>query len=376
MQFLAEALIDRDYQATVVSTRAEAGTDQAVINGVKVYYVGLKNLYWPFGSSRPEPLKPLWHTVDTYNPAMAQAVADILDAEQPDIVHTNNLTGFSVAVWQAVKARGLPLVHTLRDYYLLCPRTSMFRDEKNCETQCWDCRLYSALRRQHSSKVDAVVGNSNFILQKHLELGCFHSVSRQNVVYNAYEADEPVAEKTLGQRLRLGYLGRLAPTKGIELTLEALKNSLTNDVEFYIAGEGDHAYESRLKSTYPFPAVHYLGFVKPKTLFEDIDVLLVPSLWHEPLPRTIFEAYAHGVPVIGSNRGGIPEIIDEGKTGYVFNPDHPAELVGLLHRITQNPTVLPTLRRHCLEKAELFRPKRTRDAYTDLYTILLRGHQL
>ena len=62
----------------------------------------------------------MWHLLDLYNPWMGRVVGRILDAERPDLVHTHNIVGFSGAVWQAAKRRGLPLVHTIHDYSLLC----------------------------------------------------------------------------------------------------------------------------------------------------------------------------------------------------------------------------------------------------------------
>ena len=373
VQSLAEALVTKGHEVTVVSTHARPKTQQGVVNGVKVYYVGLKNLYWPFGSSQPEPLKPLWHAVDTYNPRMAGVIADILDAEQPDLGHTNNLAGFSVAVWRAARARSLPIVHTLRDYYLLCPRTSMFRNGTNCETQCRDCRSYSVIRRRESNKVNAVIGISDFILQKHLELGCFQDVAHRCTIYNSYEGDEPATDRARGQRLKLGYIGRLVATKGVELVLDVLKNLFVSDVELYIAGEGDKIYENYLKATYPFPAVHYLGFVKPESLFAKIDVLIVPSLWHEPMGRTIIEAYAHGIPVIGSSRGGIPEIVDEGETGFLFEPDQPKSLAGAVERFLQDPRLLATMRPNLRAKATIFLPGTVVDKHLDIYRSVLSG---
>jgi len=61
---------------------------------------------------------------------MGRAMGKILDKEKPDVVHTNNITGFSIAIWHEVHKRNFRLVHTLRDYYLLCPKNSMFSQEK------------------------------------------------------------------------------------------------------------------------------------------------------------------------------------------------------------------------------------------------------
>jgi len=69
--------------------------------------------------------------------------------------------------------------------------------------------------------------------------------------------------------------------------------------------------------------VEFLGYVKPEELFRLIHCLVVSSRWHEPFGRVIIETFACAIPVIASNRGGIPEIVDEGQTGWLYDPDIP-----------------------------------------------------
>ena len=365
VQSLAEALVATGHEVSVISTQARAGVRQACINGVKVYYVGLKNLYWPFGAGKAAPLKPLWHALDSYNPAMARAVAALLDAEQPDLVHTHNLAGFSVAVWQTVKTQRLPLVHTLRDYYLLCPRSTMFRGGHPCASQCLDCRAY-ALPRRRDALVDTVVGISAFVLAKHLDHGYFAQADH-HVVYNSYQTESPAPPPCEGRRkLRLGYLGRLEPTKGLAYCLEHLRH-FAGRVEVQVAGRGSADYEAYLRSLWPSPDVHFLGHTQPETLFSRVDLLLAPSLWQEPFGRVVIEAFAHGKPVIGSSRGGIPELVDEGKTGFVFDPDKPETFSRAVERFLLEPDLAATMRNACLEKARLFLPMRVTEAYLQVY---------
>ena len=132
---------------------------------MRVFGLGLRNLYWPFGNP-PAPLKPLWHALDSYNPVMGRALARLLEQLAPELVHTHTLAGFSVAAWDAAAGLGLPLAHTLRDYYLLCPRATMFRAERPCAQRCRDCALYSLPRAARSSRVGAVVGISEAILER------------------------------------------------------------------------------------------------------------------------------------------------------------------------------------------------------------------
>jgi len=230
VQSLAEGVVKAGHQAVVICTAPQPGTHTDWINGVKVYYAGLKNLYWPFGSQQPQAaLKSVYHVLDTYHPWMARGVARILDAEKPDLVHTNNLAGFSVLTWQGIKRRNLPLVHTLHDYYLLCPRSSMFREGKNCTTQCVKCRPYALPRNRPSNQVDAVVGVSQFILERHLKLRYFADTFRKDVIFNGYQSlngyqtgSLALPSHTPSLPIRFGYLGRLIPDKGLEILLESV----------------------------------------------------------------------------------------------------------------------------------------------------------
>jgi glycosyltransferase involved in cell wall biosynthesis len=376
VQLLAEALLQAGHEVVVVSTRPEPKVQVVQVNGVKVYYVGLRNVYWPFGG-RKRGLAPkiLWHAIDTHNLAMAHAIKRILDIEQPALVHTNNLAGLSVAVWWEVKKIGLPLVHTLRDYYLLCPRATMFRNGRTCETQCWDCMLYSLLRRQRSNLVDAVVGISHHILARHLAFGCFGRTPFREVIFNAYSAPPSRQSRTaeIGERLRLGFLGQLRPNKGVELLIKGLHQIPGDRWELWVGGKGPDDYERYLRSRYNLRSVQFLGFVRPEVFFPKIDVLLVPSIWCEPLGRTVLEAYAYGVPVIASNRGGIPEILEDGKTGFVFDPSRPETLRLAIERFLHSPDLVRSMRQNILEKSKIFSPERICAQYLRVYTNVV-GH--
>ncbi len=371
VQVLAEALVQRGHEVTAVSLNPGRALQQDMVNGVKVYYLPTKNLYWPYDKSRKQSLKPLWHAFDSYNPWMARAFGSILDRECPDLVHTNNIEGFSVAIWRTVKARHLPLVHTLRGHYVLCPRADMFRHGRICRTPCFDCRLYSLPRRALAHLPDAIAANSRYILERHLELGPFRRTAIRRVIYNAYDPPpgQGLAPLPASTPLTVGYLGRLEPVKGIELLLQAIHN-LAPSVRLLVAGNGESSYVEALKCRFPSDNsvnVEYLGFVKPEAFFARINLLVVPSLLNDVLPRTVFEAYAHGVPVVGSERGGIPEIIDESKTGFVFDPDIPESLEQAIGRFVEQPALARRMRPNVLEKAKEFSSENTVNRYVQIY---------
>jgi glycosyltransferase involved in cell wall biosynthesis len=374
VQLLAEAMFQQGHEVVVVSTSPNSDRTIEFINGVKVYYLGLKNLYWQFGNKENlSILKPIWHTFDTYNPWMSQELEYILDMEQPDIVHTNNLGGFSVLVWQTIKKRNIALIHTLRDYYLLCIRSAMFRKGKNCEYPCLACQPYILMRRYFSQLPDAVVGISHYILQKHLNLNYFHNTSIRRTIFNICCPTSRLIPSLPYRRgmLRLGYLGKLQPDKGIEFLLNTLKNLSISNWELLVAGKGTVEYESYLKKSYQSPNISYLGFIKNENFFPKIDFLIVPSLWNEPLGRVVFEAYSYGIPVIASNRGGIPEIIDEGETGFLFESSCSKTLLDILSFILQNPEIKLCMQEKCLKKLNCFQKEHICQQYLNVYHTIL-----
>src|SRR3712207_547939 len=100
-----------------------------------------------------------------------------------------------------------------------------------------------------------------------------------------------------------------------------------------IGAKGIPSYERYLHAKYRRPTIRFSGYVTPEAFLPEIDVLIVPSLWHEPFGRTVIEAFAHGVPVIGSKRGGITSLIEEGSTGFLFDPGYPEELTAKMQLI-------------------------------------------
>ena len=370
VQFLAESLVSLGNAVSVVSTTPEKHQSMSELNGVKVHYVPLANVFWQFDSSHKSvAAKALWRLRDANNVQMARRLGAILDIEKPDVIHTNNLSGFSTAAWSQGTERNIPIVHTIRDYYLLCARTTMYRNGSNCQRRCLDCRVATAPKVVASNRVDAVVGNSRYVLDRHLEAGAFAKSRRQDVIYNAYSiTGENMHRRGEGNgRLRIGFLGRLKPTKGIEDLLGVVSGLPQDSCELLVAGTGDSDYESSLKTRFDLPHIGFLGFVPPERLLASVDLVAIPSRWHEPLPRAAFEAYAHGLPVVASNRGGIPEVVDEGSTGFIYDPDHLETLRDILMRFVENPLLALKMRASVLSKAKKFHPSQTGSSYLDLY---------
>jgi glycosyltransferase involved in cell wall biosynthesis len=373
VRILSEGLVKAGHQATVICNSQKRGCRQDDLNGVKIYRLGLRNLYWPFDGYRPPAaLRAIWAAIDAYNPLAAKDVARVLDIEQPSLVNTHTLQGFSALVWVEVKRRKLPLMHTLHDYWLMCRHGAMYTRGAVCETPCTSCRIYSKPRRRLSRLVDAVSSDGNFVLQKHLQASLFGEASPRRWIHNASNAQVGTRPRacTAPHKLRLGYLGQIIPVKGVDALLRTL-GSISGGWELLVGGRGNPQYEESLKRQYASPEIQFLGFVRPGELLARIDVLVVPSLWNDPLPTVIFEAYSHGVPVIGSRRGGIPELIDDGKTGFLFSPEVPGGLEEAIRRFLHDPGLADRMSPDVLAKARHYNAERLVGEYLALYSQIL-----
>jgi len=227
-----------------------------------------------------------------------------------------------------------------------------------------------------SALPDAVVGVSRFTLEQHLRRGYFASTHRRQVIYSGYNFISTLKKQKPADAaaVRFGYLGSLSPQKGIELLLRSLSDLHAAGWELWVGGKGTPDYEARLKGHHASGNISYKGFVRPEDFLSEIDVLVVPSVWGEPLPTVVVEAFAHGVPVIGSRRGGIPELIEDGRTGLLFDPAHPGSLEAMLKRFIDDPSLAYRMREHVLRKAQEFVPERMLKEYCEIYQGALRGN--
>jgi glycosyltransferase involved in cell wall biosynthesis len=311
---LAEALVRRGYEVAVVSMHPESKEIVENRNGVRVYRLPLDNVYWPFGrKEKPNALLRLaWHIREVWNPKAARRIGRILDAERPDVVHTHNICGFSLAAWREIKRRKIRLVHTLHDYYLLCSRSSLFRNGKNCKKACSDCKALTLNRKQMSRLPDSVVSVSQHTLDEHLKRHCFDGVA-VTVIHNIYN-DNPAPLGPAAKRdedcnnLVFGFIGKIEEPKGIETLLEATTYIRLPNWKLKVAGKGLEGYVQMLSTKFPDPRIEWLGFTDSSSFYAQVDVVVIPSLWAEPLPYVCVESVHAGKGLLCASSGGIPEI--------------------------------------------------------------------
>lgn len=334
---LAEALVRSGHDVVVVTLHPGHLERAEQRNGIRIYHLPLDNVYWPFTrETKPGPLMRIaWHLREVWNWKAARRVGRILDLEAPDVVHTHNIGGFSVAVWRTVKTRGIRLVHTLHDYYLLCPRTTLYRRGKSCESRCVDCRFLTANRKAASRVPDEIVSVSRFTLDKHRNLGFFPNAGSR-VIYNIQSSNvdgmQGVPTRSYPGVLRFGFIGRIEPEKGLEVVLEATRHLNRPEWRLTIAGKGTPAYATYLAQKYRDERIHWLGFATAAEFYPAVDVVVIPSRWNEPLPYVCVESLHGGKSLICSQVGGIPEIARLSNVVEYCEPGNVEELARVMNR--------------------------------------------
>jgi glycosyltransferase involved in cell wall biosynthesis len=279
-------------------------------HGVNVYRLNTK-IAAPFFSDRSKSRliqKILWHAREVCRPSVSAFLRRILRAEKPDVIHTNSIAGFGLAAWRV--ARDVPLVHTAREYHLVCASSRTYRNGSNCQRQCLDCKTIRAPFSFARRKPDLFVGLTRATIVRHEEFGFLSSDSDSFVIANQPTLPAFTRSRREGGGATFGYIGRLEDYKGLYVALEAFANLRHGGVKLLIAGDGsseDLDHLARLMER--DKRVEFLGRVSQGEFFSRVDVVVVPSQWHEPFGRVAAEACVAGAAAIVSDVGGLPEAI-------------------------------------------------------------------
>ena len=333
---LAESLVDKGDSVEVI--RAASAPNQAVetCNGIDVYSAPVRNVYFPFSKHHSAPVRAVWHAVEDWQQT-SQLVAERIRAFKPDILHSNNLSGLTAGVWKTASDLGIPILHTLHDYYLTCPRCSRFSNGSACTHTCVSCKILTVSRRSTTKHLDAVVGVSQRILDIHTQFGLFADTPLRTVIRNASTADvgDKAPEGPDGV-VTFGFIGRLTQEKGIYNLVQAIAAIPSHLMRLVVAGHATESQRAHIKSLAPNARIDFLGFVAPREFYEQVDVVVVPSVWEDPSPLVVADAQAAGKPLLGTRFGGIQEVIEQDVTGWLTAPD-PGSLTRSLLQIIESP---------------------------------------
>ncbi|MGX1325076.1 glycosyltransferase involved in cell wall biosynthesis [Bradyrhizobium sp. USDA 377] len=333
---LAETLVGQNDSVEVIRAASVSNQPMETCNGIDVHSAPVHNIYFPFAKQHSAPVRGIWHAIEDWQ-QMSEIVAARIKAFKPDILHSNNLSGLTTAVWRTAAELGIPVLHTLHDYYLTCPRCSRFSDGHACEASCMSCQLLTYRRRGATRHLDAVVGVSQRILDIHTRLGLFTQTPLKIVIRNASTADVGGEETAMiDGTVTFGFIGRLTEEKGIYNLVRAIATIPPERIRLVIAGHASESQRKQIKELAPNARIEFLGFVQPKQFYEQVNVVVVPSVWEDPSPLVVADAQAACKPLLGTPFGGIQEAIKPGLTGWLTSPD-PASIAKSILAIVESP---------------------------------------
>jgi len=346
---VSQHLMQQGHEVLQITTTPDRsrGLSSEEINGARVYSFYPLNIYERSTYKRPMVARLIYHGIDLlWNPQPYTMIRRILAQEKPNIVHVHNWRGFSSSLPDAVKSLGLPLVLTAHDYFMVCPKANLIRSSgRICLNQPPVCRLYKAARKLAiGNKPDVVTTPSQFVIDKLREHGLLRDTKAVSLPNAIGLEDSHYSEKNY-DAVNILYVGPLVMHKGVHILIDAFKQLNHKNINLHIVGGGLDAEKfKRMAGTDSRIVFH--GFVPEEELvllYKKAHIMVVPSIWYETFGRIIIESFKYGTPVVASNIGGIPEIIENGSNGLLFEPGNIGELKDTLAGLIENPSELRRL---------------------------------
>lgn len=297
---------------------------------------------------------------------IAKDFGRFLDEQTPELVHVHHLAGHSAALAGLLRARRIPYVFQLQDWWPLCARTNLLdASRRPCPgpeparcTRClpltgvapaalWSNLLYrrraSALRRALAGAAAVVMG-SEAIRDSFRALGWLRPDEGQVIPYGIEPPPPPAARGPAALPLRFATVGSVMPHKGVHVAVAAFRDVDPASATLDVWGDDhllpDYARELRALAS---PAVRFRGTFEEaarEEVFAGMDVLLAPSLGLESFGLAAAEAQARGVPVVASRRGALVERVRDGLDGALFDPDDAGALAREVARLAAAPAIV------------------------------------
>jgi glycosyltransferase involved in cell wall biosynthesis len=334
------------YLHRVMSKQAEAGHDVHAFSTVSSSNLPSRDASYfvhRYDMSRSEGLVKDIQKAGAFiwNIEARRGMERVLHEVKPDVVHLHNVYHhLSTSILDPIRASGVRCVQTLHDLKLACPNYAMFTEGEICE-RCRGGKYWNVVK--HRCLTDATMGNvlgyaemsmakfskayertvhrfitpSEFHRKKMIEWG--EPANQFVVIRNPADVFDCAGESGGGYVL---FAGRLSIEKGVDTLIRA--SALVPFLPVKIAGKGpDEERLKHLARTIGAVNVSFLGFVAPSELNgirAKADAVINSSIWYENSPLTVLEAMGQGIPVIASNIGGVPELIENGEEGWLVPP--------------------------------------------------------
>lgn len=326
-----------------------------------------------------------------YSKENKKKMEEALDDFKPDVVHLNNFQRqLSASIIDPCVKRNIPIVFTAHDVQAICPAITMMDPDRNPCELCMNGRYMNCFKKKcikgstlksllgaiegkyyrnhhiYTDKISYIVTPSEFYRDKFIEDGV--DKNKVKALHNSIEMkDYDIKTEDDGYAL---YFGRLSREKGILNLINAFAK--LDKGKLYIAGEGPEkeTIEHIIKENKLEKRVKLLGFLNKKQMTETTrkcKFVVVPSIWYENCPYSVLETLAIGKPVIGSNMGGIPELVEDNQNGFIYQYDDVDELSNKMKQLFEDQKLVEKFSK---KSKQLAKEKYSRDKYyEDIMTI-------
>lgn len=276
-----------------------------------------------------------------YNRNAVKSIRKLLMETKVDLAHFHIYYGkLTASILYSLKKAGLPLIQTLHEYKLTCPVYSHLSNDKICE-DCEGKHFWRAIPKKcnrgsitrttlsvtesyisqklgNVDKFDHFISVSNFHRKKMVQYGI--PENKITAIHNFTDVSLFEPNYSVGKYIL--YFGRVHQSKGILTLIDA--SLKVKELPLYIVGDGEAMSEiKKIIEENDCNHIHILGFKQGDELRELIQnsiCTVLPSEWYENCPMSILESYAYGKAVIGTDIGGIPELINDKEDGFLIPP--------------------------------------------------------
>lgn len=344
---LVKELINQDIE-TFVFTRVENEFD----DNYKIYNEKFEDIQIQRVN---KPKRDYLYEDKFYDDKIDKIFKEYLASIKPDIVHFGHLSHLSTNLIKIVKEFNIPIVYTIHDFWLYCVKGQMInQDGVICENpsveNCTQCSNYVVNSKQieesqkHMKEVIELI--DIFISPSHTLKDFFinQGIDKDKIQYLKYgfNTKKIIYNKkvfTKNSKINFGFMGRVIPTKGIKVLVDTFKKLPNEKLSIY----GNIGIQKRFLETKNIVFKGAYDNNNINTVLNDIDVLIVPSIWYENAPLVIQEAFLAGIPVITSDIGGMAELVKDKINGFTFKVGSCEELEILIKNISNNPIILNNL---------------------------------
>ena len=315
-------------------------------------------------------LSKLTYPIKTiYSFEARKQIRKVLEDFMPDVVHLNNFTYqitpsviLEIVKWRKAANHPCRIVFTAHDYNLVCPNHMLNNPNtrENCE-KCLGGHFINCAKGKciHGSIAKSVVGtaegyywkmrntykyiNAVICCSKFMKNKMDTNPIFQGKTIALHNFVDKVEWKNVQKKNYILYFGRFSEEKGIGKLIDVCKT--LPDIQFIFAGTGP--LENKIKGVSNIKNVGFKTGIELETLIREAQFSIYPSEWYENCPFSVMESQMYGTPVLGADIGGIPELIQVGKTGELFKSGDKTDLKKKLENLWNNKENLTEYSHNC-----------------------------